>query len=103
MTIIGRKHFLLGCSGSLLSAQLPPRPDDKELPKRLPDGTLQSEAILKEERKKNLADAAKLRELATDIENEFTKNDHSILSIGLLKKLEEIEKLARRMRSRHNR
>jgi len=103
MKFIGRKHFLLGCSGALLGNQFPDRPEDKEKPKRLPDGTLQSEAILKDEQKKNLADAAKLIELGTEVESELKKHDHHVLSVGLLKKLEEIEKLAKRMRSRHNR
>jgi hypothetical protein len=103
MTILGRKHFLFGCSGWLFGQQFPDKVDDKEKPKRLPDGTLQSEAILKDEQKKMLADAAKLIELGNEIETEIKKHDHHVLSVGLLKKLEEVEKLARRMRGRHNR
>jgi len=44
---MGRKRFLAGWAGSLLAQQFPPA-EEKEKPKRLPDGTLQSEAILKD-------------------------------------------------------
>lgn len=103
MTTLGRKHFLLACSSMLPAQQFPDRADDKEKPKRLPDGTLQSEALLKEEQKRLLADSAKLIELSEAIDAELKKNGHGILSVGLLKKLEDVEKLARRMRGRHNR
>jgi len=95
---LGRSEFLLGLLG-----QLPPIQDDKEKPKRLSDGTLQSEAILKEEQKKMLEDAARLIQLSQEVEAELKKNTHNVLSVGMLKKLDEVEKLARRMRGRHNR
>lgn len=103
MTRFDRKHFLLGCSGLLYAQQFPDVPPDKEKPRRLPDGTLQSDAILKDEQKRMLADAARLTELSTEVETELKKNGQFILSLQLLKKLEEVEKIARRMRSRHNR
>ncbi len=102
MSRLGRNAFLTGIAGSLWSQQFP-RVEDKEKPRRLPDGTLQSEAILKEEQKKLLADAGKLIEMSREIEAELEKNQHHVLSVGMIKKLEEIEKLARRMRSRHTR
>lgn len=69
----------------------------------MPDGTLQSEAILKDEQKKMLADSAKLIELSKLIGEELKKNDHHVLSVAMLKNLEEVEKLARKMRGRHTR
>lgn len=69
----------------------------------MPDGTLQSEAILKEEHKRNLADVERIKTLAGEVEEELKKFGHHVLSTGLLKKLEEIEKIAKRMRSRTNR
>ena len=69
----------------------------------MPDGTLQSEAILKDEQKKMLADSAKLIELSKSINEELKKNDHHVLSVAMLKNLEEVEKLARKMRGRHSR
>ncbi len=86
----------------LFAQQFPP--DEKEpAPKRMPDGTLQSEAILKEEHKRNLTDVARIQTLATEVEEELKKFGHHVLSTGLLKKLEEIEKTAKRMRGRTNR
>lgn len=99
---MGRKAFLAGWTGSLLAQQFPTI-EEKEKPKRLPDGTLQSEAILKDEQKKLLAEATKLIAMSQEVEDELKKNDHHVLSVGLIKKLEEIEKLARRMRTRHTR
>ncbi len=102
MTRLARKTFLACCTGTLAAQQLPQSEKD-EKPKRMPDGTLQSEAILKDEQKKMLNDSAKLIELSKDINDELKKNDHHVLSVGLLKKLEEVEKLARKMRGRHTR
>jgi deoxyxylulose-5-phosphate synthase len=100
--MIGRNEFLAGLAGQWLGQQYP-QVEDKDKPKRLPDGTLQSEAILKEEQKRLLADAGKLIQMAQDVEEELKKNEHHVLSVGMIKKLEEIEKLARRIRSRHTR
>ncbi len=86
-----------------LLAQEYPTSEEKEKPKRLPDGTLQSEAILKDEQKKLLTDAARLIAMAREAEEELKKHEHHVLSVGLIRKLEEIEKLARRMRTRHTR
>jgi hypothetical protein len=102
MISLARKSFLVNLCTAVLAQELP-QIDKEEKPKRLPDGTLQSEAILKDEQKKMLADAAKLIEFSQEIEAELKKNNHNILSIGMLKKLEELEKIARRMRNRHNR
>ncbi len=102
MISLARKSFLANLCTALLAQQLP-QIDKEEKLKRLPDGTLQSEAILKDEQKKLLVDAAKLIQYSQEVEAELKKNDHNILSIGMLKKLEEIEKVARRMRGRHNR
>ena len=102
MISLARKTFLANLCTALLAQDLPPVEKEQNV-KRLPDGTLQSEAILKDAQKKLLVDAAKLIQYSQEVEAELKKNDHNILSIGMLKKLEEIEKLARRMRGRHNR
>jgi len=95
---LDRQAFL-----ALFLAQQFPVEQKDPAPKRMPDGTLQSEAILKEEHKKNLADVERIRSLAGEVEEELKKFGHHVLSTGLLKKLEEIEKTAKRMRSRTNR
>jgi hypothetical protein len=101
----------MGSAASLTAVQLAaaqldpqlPKPQGEEPPKRLPDGTLQSEAILKAEHKRNLEEVARLIALAQEIEGEFKKFDHHVLSVGMLKKLDEIERLAKRIRSRQSR
>jgi hypothetical protein len=87
-----------------LSAQLPPdasnAPRREEAPARLPNGKLQSEEILKDDYKKNLKDAQDLIDLAESLKMGLEKGEKHVLSLGDLKKTEEIEKLARRIRSR---
>jgi hypothetical protein len=67
---------------------------------RLPSGTPQREEILKEDYKKTLGDAGKLLQLAEELKIELEKNDRHVLSLPALKKTEEIEKLAKRIRER---
>ncbi len=67
---------------------------------RLPGGKLQKEEILKADHEKDLKDAAALVELAEQLKQELEKNDRHVLSVGSLRKTEEIEKLAKRIRAR---
>lgn len=67
---------------------------------RLPNGKSQQEEILKAEFQKTLADAAELVKLAEQLQDDLIKDDRHVLSIATLKKTEDIEKLARRIRSR---
>src|SRR5579863_7233915 len=76
----------------------PPRRDDT--PVRLPNGKLQSEEILKDDYKKNLKDAQELIDLAESLKMGLEKGEQHVLSLNDLKKTEEIEKLAKRIRSR---
>jgi len=66
---------------------------------RFPDKS-QEDEILKANHKQDLKDAAQLIELAEQLKQELEKNDRHVLSISSLKKTEEIEKLAKRIRSR---
>jgi hypothetical protein len=76
---------------------------DPNEPKKLPDGRLQSEAILKEDYKQNLKDLDEMRTLIGAVEDDLKKNDRHVLSLKALKNLEEIEKLSRRVRGRMKR
>jgi hypothetical protein len=67
---------------------------------RLPDGRSQRDAILKAEYEQTLKDVTQLIELAEQLKQELEKNEHHVLSIASLKKTDEIEKLAKRIRSR---
>lgn len=99
-----RFGIIVLAAGTLLFAQFPPHPVT-ERPKepeerRLPNGKLQQDEILKAEHQKSLEEVAKLIKLAEDLQSELEKNDRHILSISSLKKAEEIEKLAKRLRER---
>jgi len=67
---------------------------------KLPNGKSQQEEILKVEFKKTLEDAAELVKLAEQLQDDLIKDDRHVLSISTLKKTEDIEKLAKRIRTR---
>jgi hypothetical protein len=67
---------------------------------RLPNGKLQRDEILKADFQKSLEDARELSRLADELKADLEKNDRYVLSIPTLKKTEEIEKLAKRIRDR---
>lgn len=75
-------------------------PPEKDEPVRLPNGKLQQDEILKEDYKKTLEDSKELVKLAQDLEADLEKNDQYVMSITSIKRTEEIEKLARRIRGR---
>ncbi len=71
---------------------LPPGPDDPSTPER--------KALLLESQKQIRADVAKLYEMAADIKSEVEKTDASAtLSLSLVKKAQEIEKLAKQIKN----
>lgn len=80
---------------SFAAAQLPDAEDSK-----LPNGKSQREEILRHEHQKSLEDSEELLKLAEDLKMELEKNDRHVLSVSSLKKTEQIEKLAKRIRSR---
>src|SRR5580765_3215442 len=80
-------------------------PGDPNLPDvELRNGNSQRDEILKAEHEQNLKDAAELAQLAEQLKIDLEKNDRFVLSIATLKKTDEIEKLAKRIRTRlrHN-
>jgi hypothetical protein len=76
-----------------------PQPGESE-PRRLPNGKLQRDEILKAEYQKNLADSAELARLSEEVKLDFDKGDRFLLPLDTLKKLDAIEKLTRNIRSR---
>lgn len=88
-----------------LSAQAPnppnpaPRPG-AETDERLPNGKSQKDAIAKEDYKKSLEDARELVKLSESLTAELEKDDQFVVSISAIHKTEDIEKLAKRIRSR---
>lgn len=76
------------------------RREQEKDPPRMPNGRLQIEAILKAEHQKSLEDTAELIKTAEELKMELEKNDRFVLSLSSLKKLDVIEKLTKRLRSR---
>jgi hypothetical protein len=80
--------------------QVPDRPAEIDPARpRLP----KTEDLLKAEHKRSVEDAGKLLQLAEDLKIEIEKNDRHVLSISAIKKTEEIERLAKRIRDRMRR
>ena len=105
-----RRAILLAAAPAVAAAQVLPQfppgmepPVRRDEPYRMPNGKLQRDEILKAEYKKSLADSKDLVKLATDLRTELVKNDQYVLSLSAIKKTEEIEKLARRIRERMKR
>jgi len=67
---------------------------------KLPNGKSQQEEILKADYQKTLADAAELVKLSEALQDELIKEDRHVLSLSSLKKAEDIEKLAKKIRTR---
>ena len=80
--------------------ETPTKPDEKEPDVRLPNGKRQIDEILKADHQQNVKDARELSALAASFEAEVEKTDRFVLSLPLLKRLDDMEKLVRRMRSR---
>jgi hypothetical protein len=97
-----------GDSGAQQSSQNPTPPrqstgsaDRKEV--RLPNGKLQREEILKDEYAQNIKDAQSMAELAEQLRADLEKGNEGILSVADLRKTDEIERLAKKIRGRMRR
>ncbi len=80
----------------------PPMPKE-ETDHKLPNGKSQNEEIAKADYAKSLKDAAELVELSTALQRDMETETHHVLSVSSLKKTEEIEKIAKRIRGRMRR
>jgi hypothetical protein len=78
----------------------PAFPDDNKEDVKLPDGTSQRQAILKAEHKQSVVDAQKLADLAGEVRADLEKGDANVVSLKMIKQLDEIERLSRRIRGR---
>lgn len=67
---------------------------------RLPNGKKQSDEILKADYERNLKDTRELVDTARSFEEDLEKDDRYVLSLSSLKKLDDIERLAKKIRSR---
>jgi hypothetical protein len=67
---------------------------------KLPNGKSQRDEILRSEHEENLRDATRLVELSQDLKADLEKTDTFVLSMGTIKKTDDIEKLVKTIRSR---
>lgn len=98
---------LAGAAAALRAQHTPPPPESADTDGRrgaagirLPNGQLQSDAIARLEYQNTLDDARKLAKMADDLSAEIEKNDRFVISMSAIKKTEDIEKLAKRIRAR---
>jgi hypothetical protein len=89
----------------LLFSQIEPRdrhkpPDENPADVKLPNGKSQQEEILKADYQKTLQDVAQLAKLAEELQDDLNREDRHVLSLASLKKAEDIEKLAHKIRTR---
>gem|GEM_PF-762300 len=91
-------RFLPAQTGNPHSDQMPVPgvPEDTHLP----NGKLQRDEILKSDYEQNLKDARDLVELAKSFELDLEKSDRFVLSLGLLKRLDDMDKITKRIRNR---
>ncbi len=101
--LICRIVLVLALALTVTAQQGPPEsPLPPETPEdvRLPNGKLQREEILKADYQKTLEDARALSKLAAELKVDLEKSDYNVLSVGTLKKTDDIDRLARRIRDR---
>jgi len=79
---------------------VPDHPKDDDDDARLPNGKSQKDAISKQSHEEALKDTATLIQLAEDLRDELKHNGEYVVAVSSLKKTEEIEKLARRIRAK---
>ena len=77
--------------------QISPRPDE-EAP--LPNGNVQREDVQQVDYDRSLNDVRELAKLAENLKMDLEKSDRFSISFSTVKKTEEIEKLAKRIRAR---
>jgi hypothetical protein len=80
--------------------QPPAPPSDTPADTQLPNGKSQPEEILKQDHKKNLADAATMAKLAEEVSEDLEKDDRYVYSVKTMKKLDDIEKLTKAIKGR---
>lgn len=73
---------------------------DLDQDERLPNGKSQKNAIAKSEHEQALKDTENLLAIARQLHDELKKAGDYVVPVSSVKKTEEIEKLARRIRSR---
>jgi hypothetical protein len=76
---------------------IPPNPNEDT---KLPNGKSQKDAIAKQEHEQALKDVNDLISVAQQLREELQKSGEHVVSVSSVKKTEEIERLARKIRGR---
>jgi hypothetical protein len=86
-------------------SNFPPMPKlpDEEPERKLPNGKSQNDAIAKQEHQAALKDADDLIAMAQQLKEQLVKAGDYVVPVASVKKTEDIEKLARKIRGRLNR
>jgi hypothetical protein len=108
-----RRTALLTFTAPLLAVAAPQFPDTRQPPQhgppdlhkpdedsKLPNGKSQKDAIAKQNHEASLKDASDLVRAAKSLEDELKTAGSYVVPVSSVKKTEDIEKLARRIRSR---
>ncbi|MFL6450541.1 MAG: hypothetical protein ACJ746_23105 [Bryobacteraceae bacterium] len=107
-----RRRALLTLTAPWLAAATQQFPDPRQEPHsppdlhkpdedtKLPNGKSQKDAIAKQNHEASLKDASDLVQAAKTLEEELKNAGSYVVPVSSVKKTEEIEKLARRIRSR---
>jgi hypothetical protein len=77
-----------------------PNPEKPEQDRKLPNGKSQNDAIAKQNHEQALKDTNDLITVAQQLKDELQKAGNYVVPVSSMKKTEEIEKLARRIRGR---
>lgn len=105
-----RDALLMLAASAVLSAQdqeqeNPGRPSMPRIPnpeedRKLPNGKSQKDEMAKQDHKQALREAEDLLSIAQELRDELQKAGNYVVPLSSVKKTEEIEKLARRIRGR---
>lgn len=76
-----------------------PPPDEEHHDRRLPNGKSQNDAIAKRDHELAMDEAKQLVELAGQLQHDLEQSGTFVVPLSSVKKTEQIEKLARRIRS----
>ncbi len=102
-----RRSVLLSLMATTVVAQPPHQQSSTdplhERDLKLPNGKSQRNEILKADRERNIEDARELARLTETLREDIEKSDRFVLSIQTLKKLDEAERLVKRIRGRMKR
>jgi len=75
-------------------------PEDQEPDRKLPNGKSQKDAIAEQQHTQALKDAEQLLALSQELKDELQRAGKYVVPLATVKKTEEIERLARKIRGR---